>query len=158
MKDGYLDIMATGDRHWAGTVAAMGNPAWAQDPIFDVPSWERVAYADAIDDLMQPWLDTHTKEEAFAILQAERVPAGPVYNANDLIDHPHLKAKGFFPQMDHPVMGPVRVPGKPYDLSRTPWSLRRPAPTLGQHNQLILGGRLGFSDTDLTDLRRTGTI
>ena len=158
VKDGYLDIMATGDRHWSRMVAAMGDPDWAKDPIFDVPSWERLAYADAIDDLMQPWLDAHTREEAFAAFQAERVPAGPLYNANDLIHHPHLKAKGFFSRVSHPVMGPVDVPGKPYDLSRTPWSLRRPAPTLGQHNRLVFGGHLGFSDADLTDLRRTGII
>jgi crotonobetainyl-CoA:carnitine CoA-transferase CaiB-like acyl-CoA transferase len=52
----------------------------------------------------------------------------------------------------------VTVPGRPYVLSETPWSLRRPAPTLGQHNQLIFGGRLGFSNVDLTDMRRTGII
>ncbi len=158
VKDGFVDIMALADRHWTGTLAAMGDPEWAKDPIFDAPSWERVVHAEAINDLMQPWLDQHTKEEAFTAFQAERVPAGPVYNANDLVSHPHLNAKGFFPRMDHPVMGSVQVPGKPYDLSQTPWSLRRPAPTLGQHNRLVYGGRLGFSDTDLTDLRRTGII
>ncbi|MEE9284967.1 MAG: CoA transferase [Dehalococcoidia bacterium] len=157
-KDGYVFIMPLELHHWHGLVRAMGSPDWALDPIFDVPSHERAEYAQEIDELMQPWFDERTKEEIFVALQAERVPCGPFYNAGDIVEHQHMNARGFFAEMDHPVLGRVQVPGRPYVLSETPWGLRQPAPTLGQHNQLIYGGRLGFSNVDLTDLRRTAII
>lgn len=157
-KDGFFYIMALEDHHWKGTVRAMGSPEWAINPMFDVPTWERGQYGDAILTLMEPWLLEHTKEEIFAAFQAERVPVGPVYTTGELLGHPHLKARGFFTEIDHPAVGRVTVPGKPYNMTETPWSLRMPAPALGQHNQLILGGRLGFSNVDLTDMRRTGII
>jgi crotonobetainyl-CoA:carnitine CoA-transferase CaiB-like acyl-CoA transferase len=50
------------------------------------------------------------------------------------------------------------MPGAPYRFTQTPWRIERPAPMLGQHNQEILSGRLGFSGVDLTDMRRTGII
>ncbi len=157
-KDGYFYLMALEDHHWKGTIKAMGSPDWAKDPLFNVPSWERAQYSDIISELMEPWLKERTKEELFTAFQAERVPAGPLYDAKEVAGHPHLRARGFYSQMEHPIAGRVTVPGRPYVLSETPWSLRRPAPTLGQHNQLIFGGRLGFSNVDLTDMRRTGII
>ncbi len=157
-KGGYFYIMALEDHHWQGAIRAMGSPEWAKEPLFNGPSWERAQYADIIMDFMQPWFNEHTKEEIFALFQAERVPVGPVYDAGELVNHPHLKARGFFTEMRHPVLGSVTVPGKPYNLTETPWSPRWPAPTLGQHNQLVYGGRLGCSNIDLTDMRRTGII
>jgi crotonobetainyl-CoA:carnitine CoA-transferase CaiB-like acyl-CoA transferase len=57
----------------------------------------------------------------------------------DLLASPHLKARGFFATIDHPVAGTITMPGAPYRFGRTPWELRRPAPTLGQHTQEVLG-------------------
>jgi len=66
------------------------------------------------------------------------VPFAPVSTMGDLLASPHLKARGFFATLDHPVAGPVTMPGAPYQMRATPWELRRPAPTLGQHTDEIL--------------------
>ena len=157
-QDGYVYLMALEEGQWRGLREAMGDPDWAKDPLFDVTPSDRGLYYDEIHALMDPWFEERTKEELFSLLQQHRVPCGPVYNSGDLVENEHFAARGFFAEMDHPELGRVKVPGKLYNLSLTPWTLSRPAPTLGQHNQLVLGGRYGFSNVDLTDLRRTGII
>ena len=157
-KDGYFSIQAFEEHHWKGLLKAMGDPDWAQAPIFQAPREERAAYGQEIAALMQPWLDAHTKAEVFEACQANRVPSGPVYHAGDLVTHPHLAARGFFTETEHPAVGRIKVPGGPYALSETPWRLERPAPLLGQHNEMVYCGRLGLGRGDLVDLRRSGVI
>ncbi len=157
-KDGYVYMMALEPHQWDGLVKAMGEPDWAKAPMFAGPAWNRLQYQDEIYALMQPWLDSHTKEEIFAACQANRVPSGPVYNPKDLLENQHLNERGFFAETDHPMLGHLKMLGAPYKLSETPWSLRTPAPLLGQHNEEVFCGTLGFSKVDLVDLRRTGVI
>ncbi len=157
-KDGFMCLLALQDQQWVGIKKAMGNPAWAEDPVFNVPAWQRVDVADMMYELMDPWWKSHTNEELFQLLQAESVPAGPLYTPKELLHHPHLESRRFFEDVAHPKAGTVRMPGAPYRFSQTPWRMVRPAPMLGQHNQEILSGRLGFSGVDLTDMRRTGII
>jgi crotonobetainyl-CoA:carnitine CoA-transferase CaiB-like acyl-CoA transferase len=66
----------------------------------------------------------------------------------------HLKARGFFVEVAHPETGKLTQPGAPYKLSKTPWAIRSPAPTLGQHNDEVLAP-LG---ADLTSLREAGVV
>ncbi len=70
--------------------------------------------------------------------QQRRVPFAPVSTMGDLLDSPHLRARGFFASLEHPEAGAVTMPGAPYRLSATPWTLRRPAPCLGQHTAEVL--------------------
>ncbi|MBM4406005.1 MAG: CoA transferase [Chloroflexi bacterium] len=157
-KDGFMCLLVMEDQQWVGIKRAMGNPQWTEDPVFNVPSWQRAEVADMMYELMDPWWKSHTNDELFQMLQAERVPAGPLYTPKDLLHHPHLEARGFFQEVAHPKAGTVRMPGAPYRFSETPWRIQRPAPMLGAHNKEILSGLLGFSGVDLTDMRRTGII
>ena len=156
-KDGFIFIFAFEMHHWHGFVKALGEPEWAKDPLFQGAAWERAKYAHEIHTWMQPWLDSHTKLELFDLLQGNRVPSGPVNHAKDLMEHPHLEARGFFSEAKHPVWGEVKAPGRPYVLSGTPWSMRGPAPLLGQHNEEVYRA-MGLRREDLTDLRRAGVI
>jgi crotonobetainyl-CoA:carnitine CoA-transferase CaiB-like acyl-CoA transferase len=92
-------------------------------------------------------------------------------DAGDLFDCPHLLARDFFVEVDHPVAGKARYPGMgprllpsgfepdpAEDGANMPFEIRRPAPTLGQHNAEILGDELGFSPQDLGQLRALGVI
>ena len=60
--------------------------------------------------------------------------------------------------IDHPVAGKYRFPGRPFVMSETPWTLRSPAPTLGQHNSEIYTGLLGYENKDLALLRGNDII
>ena len=76
----------------------------------------------------------------------------------DLLSSEHLKARGFFVEIAQPVAGTHKYPGAPLKYGRTPWEIRRPAPTLGQHNEEIFGARLGLKPARLNELKRTGVI
>jgi crotonobetainyl-CoA:carnitine CoA-transferase CaiB-like acyl-CoA transferase len=87
------------------------------------------------------------------------VPAGYVCDGRDIRFNPQLDHRGFFETEDHPVCGTVAIPNAPWRFAgiTEPW-LRRPAPTLGQHNDEVLGGLLGLGPDELGHLRDTGII
>ena len=91
-------------------------------------------------------------------VQARRVPFAPVSTMGDLLNSEHLKARGFFVEIAQPVAGTHKYPGAPLKYDRTPWEIRLPAPTLGQHNDEIFGGRLGLSTARLGELKTMGVI
>ena len=73
------------------------------------------------------------------------MPFAPVSTMGDLLNSEHLKARGFFVEIAQPVAGTHKYPGAPLKYERTPWEIRMPAPTLGQHNAEIFGQQLGLS-------------
>lgn len=86
------------------------------------------------------------------------MPFAPVSTMGDLLNSEHLKERGFFVEIAHPVAGTQTYPGAPLKYQATPWEIRMPAPTLGQHNEQIFGERLGLDATRITELKRTGVI
>jgi crotonobetainyl-CoA:carnitine CoA-transferase CaiB-like acyl-CoA transferase len=70
-----------------------------------------------------------------------------------MIHNPHVEARGFFVDLEHPEVGRRRHLGIPWKMSRTPCEVRRPAPCLGQDTEYVLGEILGLSREAITALR-----
>jgi crotonobetainyl-CoA:carnitine CoA-transferase CaiB-like acyl-CoA transferase len=96
--------------------------------------------------------------ELWDIAQRHRVLSAPVNTVADVVNDPVFNERGAFAVVDHPVAGRVKMPGRPFLMSETPWQLRRPAPLLGQHNEEVLCGLLGYSREDLVKLREQNVI
>ena len=75
----------------------------------------------------------------------------------DLSNDEHFKNRNAFAQVDHPVAGSLKYPGRPFVMSESPWDVRRPAPLLGQHNREILE-ELGYRRDDVARLRAQSVI
>jgi len=136
-KDGWIFICCVEEHQWRTLVELMGNPEWAQMDLFE----DRLARGknfDALQIFLQEWCSTQSVMELYELGQSRRVPLAPVSTMGDLLGSSHLKARGFFAVLDHPEAGTVTMPGAPYKLGVTPWTLRSPAPTLGQHNAEVL--------------------
>lgn len=156
-QDGYIIITVVTDREWRSLVECMGSPAWALDEKF--LSWaNRHWYSDEINPRVQAWVRQFKKDELFHKLQAKGVAAAPVNTAEDLAQSVQLQERGFFADIGHPLAGILKYPTVAYQLSETPWRATRPAPLLGQHNEQVYCGRLGFSKDRLTKLRESGVI
>ncbi len=156
-QDGFIVITIVTDREWRSLVECMGNPSWALDEKF--LSWaNRHWYADEINPRVHAWVRQFKKEELFHKLQAKGVAVAPVNTAEDLAQSMQLHERGFFADIEHPLAGALRYPTAAYQFSRTPWAAMRPAPLLGQHNEMVYHGRLGFSKVELTKLREAGVI
>ena len=87
-----------------------------------------------------------------------RLVFGMAQDAGDLVDCPHLQARGFFVDVEHPVAGRASYPGMAVRLLGEDITDSQPAPLLGQHNTEIFGQELGYSDQDLILLRQHSVI
>ncbi len=155
-QDGYIMISVLSDREWRDLVKLMGNPQWAQDERFD--KWlNRHLYADEINPRIREWAKTQKKEELFHKLQANAISGVPVNTSEDLVKSPQLECRGFFAEVNHPSAGKLKYPTAPYKFSKTPSRIER-APLLGEHNEAIYCGQLGYSKEELVKLKESGII
>ena len=83
---------------------------------------------------------------------------GMVQSPEQVLADVQFAAREFFVDVDHPATGKVKYPGAPFHMGETPWQVKRPAPTLGEHNQELLGEPFGYSDMDLSRLRAMEVI
>ena len=156
-RDGYIMVSVLTDREWGDLIEFMGNPSWAQDERFN--TWlERHLYGDEINPRVGEWLQQYEKEGLFHQLQAEAIAAAPVNTAEDVAKSPQLEHRGFFAELDHAEAGKLRYPTMPYKFSKTPWRAEHAAPLLGQHNEFVYCGRLGYNRQDLVRMKGSGII
>ena len=149
--------LAIEDHQWKGALELMGNPEWAEADIFqDFAS--RSGNWDALRPLLEDWMQDKSVEDVYHAAQARRVPFAPVSTMGDLLNSEHLKARGFFATIGHPVAGDLTYPGALYRFSASPWALSKPAPTLGQHNEEIYCVQLGLSRQEFDTLQASGVI
>ncbi len=123
-------------------LAALIDASFAADPELAGFTGRRAA-ADRIDAAISRWTATRTAVEAAEALQSQGIPASPVNLGRDLLDHPQLRHRGFFEEVDHPVVGQLAMPGQPMRLGSPGhrW-ITSAAPTLGEHNEAVLTGLL----------------
>lgn len=136
-SDGWMTAGAVSDSEWLGLARALGHPEWLDDERFRTPGG-RVAYAKERLDQTASVLKTRTTNEWLARLDAEQVPCAPILPLSDVIRHPQIVANELIFESEHPVAGRIRQPRAAARFDRTPTTLARPAPTLGQHTDEIL--------------------
>ena len=138
-NDGYVAISPREDAQWQRWVELMDNPEWASEERFVTRDGRESNFTE-LWDLVGEWTKHRSKHEIARMGQERRIPCFPVNTVHDLFNDPHLRARGFFTPIDHPVAGTLQYPGVPYSFSGTPLPLaERPAPLLGQHNETYLG-------------------
>ena len=151
-RDGWIYAMTIGQPLFVRWCKLMGDDGLATDPRFK-DDLARGDNGEALSAIMQKWCDARTVKEALAELEANRIPAGPVYTPQQTLDDPHVKAADFFHQMTYPGMAkPAPVLQEPVKLSRTPLTIRRRAPQLGEHTDQILK-ELGYEASAIEKLR-----
>jgi len=90
-------------------------------------------------------------------MQKHGIPGLPVNTPSDFMKDPHIRARGFFATVTHPVLGSFEQPGSPFMVNGQR-AAPAPAPLLGQHNQEIFCGELGLELNELAVLAADGVI
>lgn len=152
--DGWIFLCCVEEHQWRAWVDLMGNPEWASLELFE-NRLARGSNWDALAIFLGEWCADKRVDEVYRAAQARRIPVAPVSSMGDLLNSPHLRARGFFAVIEQPDVGEVRVPGAPYGFGRTPWRLARPAPRLGQHNREVYS-ELGLPAAEVEALARGG--
>ena len=155
--DAWVAIAVRSEAEWQAFIGILDQPGWSAEPRFATLSG-RLQHHDELDRHIAKWTSQQEAYHLMHALQGAGVPAGVVVNAEQLVNDPHLSARDFFWEIDHPEAGSRRYAGQPMRLSATPARLHRPAPCLGQHNDQILGELLGLSVGELNGLREKGVI
>jgi len=156
-QDGKIFVLAVEEDQWKRLVELMGNPEWANDDLFK----DRLARGqnmDALKALMSDWLSGWKVQDLYIEAQNRRIPFAPVNSMRQLYETPHFRERDFFVQLDQPGMGSLKLPGMPSRYGRTPWTLRRPAPQLGEHAEEVFCGELGLEKARLAELRQSGVV
>src|SRR6185369_596762 len=110
-----------------------------------------------INDMVGAWTIGRTKDEILRLLNEAHIPCAPVKTAREVASDPHLEARGFWVDIEHPRRGKTRVPISPIRLHTGGKStIDRPAPTLGQHTDAVLGELLHLKTDELEKLRNDG--
>ena len=137
-KDGYLAVLPYWDNHWTTFVTLGGRPELAEDERF-IDMRTRQQNIDDTYRVTGEILAEKTTAEWLDIYGETNVPMMVVNSPDDLVSDPHLLESGYWQEMEHPTEGSIRVASPPMNFGKTPASVRKLAPRLGQHTAEVLG-------------------
>jgi benzylsuccinate CoA-transferase BbsF subunit len=149
-EDAWIAVVARDDAEFRAICEVLGITDLAGDARF--ASLEgRKSNEDELERLLAAATERHDGAELGTALQARGVPASPVRTPGDLLDDPHLAARGFWRRLDHPVMGSIAVNRVPFASPSDDVGPRSAAPLLGEHTREIAESLLGMSAADYQD-------
>ena len=155
--DGYFQVTG-GNNYFDRARDMLGSPPeLAGDEWLTPEAQMDDEMAGLFDAVFYPWLLDRTKREIWETAQRSKVLSGPLNTMEELNGDHVFRERGAFEEIDHPVAGELTYPGRPFIMGATPWAIRRPAPTLGQHTDEILS-EIGATAEEIEDLRARGAV
>lgn len=135
--DGFVQIYVSEDHRMEKFARLCGKPEWLQDPRLATQK-QRDTNRDYARKIVADVMRTRTTAAWIEALKAADIPCGPIYSVAEAFAAPQAEAMGMVLETELAKGGRVRLPGFPVKLARTPPTLRRAPPHLGQHNEEIL--------------------
>ena len=155
--DGAVMVVCGNDEQFRRFCAALDHPQLADDERF-VSNPQRVrnrkALAQTFDAITKRW----KQQDVLDAMERANVPAGPIYNLEQVFADPQVQHRGMSVEVPHPLAGPVKICANPIKLSQTPIDEYTAPPTLGQHTQEVLKSLLGLDDAAIEQLARAKVI
>lgn len=156
--DCWIAISCRSDGEWTALVRFMGSPSWATSASFETAAG-RAAQEEMIEERLAEFTSARDRDELFHALQRAGVTAGPVLNAKDAAEDPHLEASGTWMELpstaDYPA---TKFAAPPYHFSRSNVTIRTEPALFGQHNNYVYRDVLGLNDEEIDGLRAGGHI
>ena len=156
-SDGHVVPIAFGGPGWDTVVGFLDSPELA-DEKFSTPEL-RAENAVELDRVVTETFASRQKFDLF--YRANRIRGliyGVVQDPSEVVENPQYVHRAYFEESSHPAAGSGRIPGAPLNMEGTPWALRSPAPTLGQHNHEVYCDELGISPSELARMSEAGIV
>ena len=156
-SDGWVALIVVSEPQWKSLCRLVGREDLADDPAYDGPV-KRCEHEDEINEMVSGWTRERSRNEVFAAMRAARLPVAPVRNVAEVMEDPHLHARGLLHRMQHPYMGEVVLPTSPlrlFDYETRPLQF---FPEPGADSTAVLGEWLGLDDGAVEGLRGEGVV
>ena len=155
--EGWVLIAANQDTVFRRLCEAMGQPELAQRPEY-ANHQARGAHQRELDELIARWTAGLATERVLELMDRHGVPAGLIYRPPDMLKDPQFAARQAIVSVKHPAYGELKMQNVAPKLSTTPGGIRSAAPELGQHNEEIYRGLLGYPSDRIAALAAQGVI
>lgn len=157
-RDGkYIVVGGNGDAIFKRLMAAIGRPELADDERFQSNSG-RAEHADYLDNTIEEWTRTVNFEAALEVLDEARVPAGPIYSIEDIMNDPHFLSREMIQNVKMNDEESVKIPGIVPKMSETPGEINWLGPELGQHTDEVMKHWLAYDNDKIQKLKDQGII
>ncbi len=137
-RDGkYVALSASIEDMARRLFAAIGRPELGDDPKFRTNS-DRLNNVEELDAIIQEFIGSQDRDDVLAYFEKAEVTVGPVYDASEIPDDPHIRGREVLVELPDPDIGTLPMHNVFPRLSRTPGAIRTPAPSIGQHTDELL--------------------
>lgn len=156
-SNGWIIVQVVGQPMYKRWTKMIGNETLFTDVRFKDDD-TRAKNSAAIDLIMSSWCSQRTTDEALEELEKWNLPAGPLLKAQEVLDHPHVKALETFQEVSYPgIAKPIPLLKTPVRLSATPGTIRSAPPEIGADSNAILA-QLGLGPAEIEVLRTAGVV
>ena len=152
----FIYVQPMNQDMWRDFANAIGREDLLADPRY-ADAKSRWQHRGALDAVVREWTRARTKQDVMATLGKAGVPCGATLDTGEILDDPHLNARGQVHTIEHPTRGTIRLPGCPVRLSASE-APTTPPPLAGQHTAEVLAEVLGLSADDVARLRTRGVL
>ena len=155
-SDGWINVGAANQSNWLRFLGVIGAPELNEDARF-ASNAERIRNLPALVDILNGYLSKETTETWLDRMEKAALPAGPVNDILQMHADPQARARDMIVELDHPTAGKVETLGHPVKFSRTPGSVERASPLLGEHTKEVLS-QLGFNSSEIDALIKSQAV
>lgn len=155
--DGPIYVQAGTASLFARICEVMERPDLAADERFATVDG-RMANQDYLEGEIGAWVGARTIAEVSRLLQDAGIPYAKVASVAEVAQSPQIAAREMVVEVEHPELGPIRVPGNPIKMEKTPPTVRKAPPRVGEDNAYVYGAVLGMTPEEIARLRETGAI
>ena len=156
-RDRWFALAAANERQWAVLCDKLGRLDLKGDTRFATNGARVTNRVELVAELNKAFA-ARDADEWLTIMRKAGLPCGPINIMPEVFDHPQARVRDLALEIVHPSVGPLRIAGFPYKLSKTPAGVHRPPPLLGEHTEEVLMELLNFSVDDVATLREQGAI
>ncbi len=155
--DGYIAVGIGNDLQYRRFCELTGRMDLWEDERFQTNPG-RVEHRDELIPRLRELFRTRTTAEWLALLREAKISAAPINNVAQVLNDPHVLARGMVQTVRHPTAGELKLVGPVPKLSATPAVIRRPPPLLGEHTVEVLTELLGYDEETVSRLREEGVV
>ena len=156
-KDGYVATSILQQEQWVAASRAMGEPRLLEDERF-ANILNRAMNDEAAVAIIEDWTTRHTRDEVVEAMNRTGTPCAKVLTVEEVAEDPQLRFRGMFTEVRDDNIGAIKIPAVPFKMSDIAPELRRAAPRLGEHTEELMTSLLGYSRTQVAEMKGQGVI